>query len=176
MCHLCGKSYAQTNSLRLHIRTFHQREQNFSCDSCPKRFGRLDSLSKHRRVHSRVQNFICEFCSRAFSQSSNLIKHRRLQHLDKAAALPHGCELCEGRYYSRGELAKHVRISHEGAKDHRCLVCSHTFGGRPMVRRHLKRVHKVDEPTGGQHFEKLFDLLGNMADVSKNDDDVVKLR
>jgi hypothetical protein len=74
--------------------------------------------------------------------------------------LRHRCEQCPGRYYSRGELAKHVRLSHEGAKDHRCLVCGREFGGRAILRRHIKRVHKVDGPiTAGQHFEKLFDLL-----------------
>jgi uncharacterized Zn-finger protein len=83
VCHLCGKIYAHGNGLRLHIRTLHQREQSYSCESCPKRFGRPDSLAKHRRVHTRQQNFICEFCPRAFSQSSNLIKHRSIQHVDQ---------------------------------------------------------------------------------------------
>jgi hypothetical protein len=83
VCHLCGKIYAHGNGLRLHIRTLHQGEQSYSCDSCPKRFGRPDSLVKHRRVHTRQQNFICEFCPRAFSQSSNLIKHRSIQHVDQ---------------------------------------------------------------------------------------------
>ncbi len=83
VCHLCGKIYAHGNGLRLHIRTLHQGEQSYSCGSCPKRFGRPDSLVKHRRVHTRQQNFICEFCPRAFSQSSNLIKHRSIQHVDQ---------------------------------------------------------------------------------------------
>lgn len=167
VCDLCGKIYAHANGLRLHVRTIHQPEQDFGCDSCPKRFNRPDSLVKHRlAVHNHRQDYICEFCSRAFSQSSNLIKHRRLQHpLDEASTATgeegrrHRCEQCAGRYYSRGELARHVRISHEGAKDHLCLVCDRAFGGRPTVRRHVKRVHKVDVPIHGQHFQKLFDLL-----------------
>jgi KRAB domain-containing zinc finger protein len=147
--------FVRERGLRQHIATFHLQEQSYSCDQCAKRFGRKDSLVKHQSVHTGRRDLVCEFCSRAFSQSANLIKHRATVHMK--VPRPHACRLCPGRYYSPGELAHHVRISHEGLKDYRCLVCGQLFGGRPIARRHVKRVHKVADPVKGEHFEKLPD-------------------
>ena len=173
VCHLCGKNFLHVRSLRQHIDTFHLLEKSYSCHLCPKRFGRKDSLNKHQALHTGELNYVCEFCSRAFNQSANLLKHRRLMHTSTSTTgqqpRPFACKLCTGRYYSPGELANHVRISHEGVKDYRCLVCSHVFGGRSITRRHVKRVHKVNDPMKDEHFEKLLDpIIGSISKAAKS--------
>jgi len=160
VCHLCGKSYARPSGLNVHIATFHRQEKPFACEECGKRFGRQDSLVKHRLTHTKEKNYVCEFCSRPFSQSSNLIKHRKTKHLDVAReSYRFKCIECSGRYYSRKELAKHIKISHDKIKDHRCVICDARFGGRAVVRRHLKKVHHINDPIINEHFQKLFDIL-----------------
>lgn len=76
VCDLCGKSYQRKTGLKRHVSTFHKKEKPFSCETCDKKFGRIDSLVKHGLTHTMEKNLICEICSKAFNQSSNLIKHR----------------------------------------------------------------------------------------------------
>lgn len=76
ICDLCGKSYQRKTGLKRHVLTFHKKERPFSCETCDKKFGRMDSLVKHGLTHTMEKNLICEMCSKAFNQSSNLIKHR----------------------------------------------------------------------------------------------------
>jgi len=154
ICDKCGKVYTQSAGLKLHVSIVHLMEKNFQCDVCKKCFGRSDSLTKHMRSHTNERSYICEFCSLAFNQSSHLIKHRRTKHLDlNRESHKHVCEICSGRFYSKGELEKHNRITHEGIKDFICLICQHKFGGRAMCRRHVKKVHRIDLPVLGDHFD-----------------------
>ena len=97
VCHFCGKSYQRPSGLKVHIATFHNKEKDFPCNHCDKRFGRLDTLNKHKRVHSQEQNYVCDFCSRPFSQSSNLIKHRLV--CDQNVQLSEVTEKCEKKEF-----------------------------------------------------------------------------
>jgi hypothetical protein len=66
------------------------RPRRYACTLCEQRFYRNDTLRMHiRTVHERTFAFLCHICEKQFSHNANLQKHLRThpQHLHTLAAL-----------------------------------------------------------------------------------------
>lgn len=103
-CHLCGKSFAQISTHKVHMLT-HSDEYRFPCTECDKKFKQgktifgahqsiemkffeLDflcclfflatNLKLHMRVHTKETPYKCEDCGRGFAQLVTYRNHRRI--------------------------------------------------------------------------------------------------
>jgi len=86
----------------------HRKTGAIRCDQCGKEFKQTNHLREHvRTVHERNCPFVCSFCDRAFGFKSNLKKHIHMIHLapDERAFQ---CETCSKTYKSKGKLVRHT--------------------------------------------------------------------
>ena len=63
------------------IKTLHEAQKNYKCDSCGKSFTESGYLKKHNKtVHEGQRNYKCDSCRKFFTQSSNLNLHIETIH------------------------------------------------------------------------------------------------
>ena len=56
-CETCGKTFTQSGSLKVHIRTVHEGQKNYECTMCSKAFGQSGDLSRHvKKIHGISKN------------------------------------------------------------------------------------------------------------------------
>ena len=54
-CHMCGKQFTQTHTLKSHILTVHEGRKDHICNHCSKPFGMAKNLLAHiKSVHEKL--------------------------------------------------------------------------------------------------------------------------
>lgn len=114
-CPYCGKFFAQTTQLEVHIRS-HIGLKPFECSYCHKRFTQGGNLTTHLRLHTGEKPFSCDICKKSFSRKGNLAAHR-LTH-DKLK--PFECRLdgCDKLFTQLGNLKSHQNKFHLNTLNH----------------------------------------------------------
>ena len=57
LCDVCGKKFTRLESLLLHLRNFHDKnEKTFQCDECDYTCARIDNLTNHRTIMHAATN------------------------------------------------------------------------------------------------------------------------
>ena len=106
-CHFCCKKYRTYPSLRLHIRTEHEEEQNYACEKCDCKFLRESDLKKHKEKHENVKNYFCDFCTERFASKFRLKTHLFKIHKDKNEVF--SCKICRNKFWTYSNLEQHLQ-------------------------------------------------------------------
>src|SRR5277367_2455726 len=86
-------------------RRSNEREKNYPCDTCGKRFQAPSHLKIHERSHSGKKPFKCEECGQRFTQKSNLTQHLRIHTSEK----PYSCSYCSKGFTQMSHLQQHEK-------------------------------------------------------------------
>ncbi|CAI2380274.1 unnamed protein product [Moneuplotes crassus] len=80
----CVKLFNTLTAKDKHLR-YHYKERSYYCHLCPKSYTQSNNLVKHMRKHRtpaielrRIHN--CEFCSKSYTEKYNLKIHERKAH------------------------------------------------------------------------------------------------
>ena len=122
ICSSCGRAFFQMKSLKLHIKTVHDKVYDYPCDSCEKEFSSTVKLIVHKRtVHEKLKDFNCDYCNNGPYSSAQILRkhistvHPNIDHSAEAliATKKHKCEFC-GKYYPfDGSLILHHHVVHK---------------------------------------------------------------
>ena len=62
-CEICCKTFSQMGSLKMHIKTVHEKKKTFKCDNCDYSCSHTNSMTRHvESVHEKKKQFKCEIC------------------------------------------------------------------------------------------------------------------
>ncbi len=96
-------SLSSIYNLRKHVTIAHSDEE-WLCDSCPKKFTNPLSLKRHRSTHAE-KSLPCHVCGKQFRSSSNLRQHM-LSHSDRR---PFVCPVCQSGFKTKDKLQRHQK-------------------------------------------------------------------
>jgi len=206
---VCGREFAMSHHLANHMVT-HTGVRAYSCLVCSKRFAQTFSLKRHMRMHLRaaesvagdgaasvggvvsadgshgfsvagmalLQSLSCNVCGKIFSSQQTLKRHRcQLSPVAATCArrtLPtptdmmflsrasHQCRDCGIEFTTTRQLGEHAADAHPSRlkKLYACSDCDKSFAHAYSLKRH--RVEHGGEahvcPTCGKRFAQLYEL------------------
>ncbi|XP_062564102.1 transcription factor Ouib-like [Armigeres subalbatus] len=138
VCHICGKSFTNTSTLRSHL-VFHRQEKRIECQICNKKFHKLYRLKDHLNCHANVRRYSCDICGKAFFTKAILYKHTRShdQNFRK-----HQCPMCPIRFAHPYQLRSHMMV-HTAEYPHGCKLCSSKFRFTWDLKKHYAKAHPI---------------------------------
>lgn len=114
-CHSCPRVYFTKCGLKSYIRTIHEKQKNYQCIICAKKYG----LAHHLKVHAEAV------------------------HPSSGAAV-HSCKKCGYKCFSKQYLAQHIRIHEIGGKKHERYFCGSKFIRFSHLVEHVSRMHTLE--------------------------------
>jgi len=79
-CQYCCQTFSTHSSRACHIRTIHEKTQEYVCPECLKVFNQRSNMTKHyKSIHLEMLSVECDICQRKFSQNSALTRHIKSQ-------------------------------------------------------------------------------------------------
>ena len=79
-CVLCGTTFISDTTYKIHMRTVHEGNYEFSCTICQKGFTNKGNLDGHMNKHKGIKPYACTLCPSAFAHDKNLLAHIRKKH------------------------------------------------------------------------------------------------
>lgn len=117
------------------------KQRPFSCEHCDDRFKNKSHLKQHRlSTHNpKGTPFHCTHpnCDRQYKRESGLRDHVKFDH--EGHSPPHKCDFpgCSRTFPQSTNCANH-RLSHSGAKPHKCPECGKSVQSKGSLTKHLK--------------------------------------
>lgn len=123
------------------------RKPNIICTMCKSLFYSKEDLNKHLIVHGlevTSTSYRCTACDQSFDLK---YKYRAEQHVRiHTGEKPFPCNKCSERFRSTSLLNKHSLTHTKPAVPITCSVCQLSLSSAYSLRRHLKKVHRMDPP------------------------------
>ena len=112
-CEECGKEFARSYKMKLHIQSVHEGKSLFPCDQCDASFSESNKLKRHiTGVHLNIKPFPCVQCESQFYSLSMLKEHIAIAHEEGDYSVQ--CNICFKNYKHTESLNSHIKTVHEG--------------------------------------------------------------
>ena len=81
-CDKCDYQISSNKIMKIHTRTFHNRDETHNCSICGYQSLKKESLTRHKKiVHDGVKvKYPCKQCGQEFTQKGNLARHQMAAH------------------------------------------------------------------------------------------------
>ncbi|XP_071490545.1 zinc finger protein 423-like [Diadema antillarum] len=138
-CPKCNKSFPNLSSRQNHMRVNHEGKK-YTCGECNKVFTLARNLTIHMRSHNGEKPYQCGICDKRFAR-----KETRKVHMQSHSNIrPFMCPHCGKMFSRKFHVQVHMRTHTKGRlSTNQCEICQETFTLAKNLRRHLKKVHKI---------------------------------
>lgn len=160
-CDACGKSYATTSALQVHIKYAHMLSRRI-CRKCKSTFSSVEAQRKHLQESTTCWCHVCNMCGQRFMSWT-----MKQAHLTDAHGVPkrqHVCPVCNVKFADRKACRVHFKLTHtndvficsccglkfdtkRNLEEHQvthtkeklfpCTVCSKSFSRKKNLIQHL---------------------------------------
>ena len=133
-CSLCGKKFASTQALNIHVTDKH--EYKFLCKfrKCISEYSSQTSADRHIRHHSPPR-YQCEHCGKQFHEKYVLEAHTNV-HTEKEYECTY--PKCHRIYKSPVEYKRHLKKHSSSRPSLKCSVCDRSFEEKKYLDEHMK--------------------------------------
>jgi len=139
-CHQCSDSFDNNINLLKHQENIHPDHVNktlvendvkslLACDKCQKGFRSNSGLAKHmltcEKSESFDKGFKCDVCSKSFQTKYDLKIHS--ERHSSVPNYPCSFQDCIKKFYTKTDMKRHIKVSHEGRFAGSCHICGRKF-------------------------------------------------
>ena len=111
-CNIFGKSFSRSRDIKIHMKTVHEGQKNYNCDSCDKSFTLGSNLKRHFRiVHEGQKDYKCVSCEKSFITRSHFKRHFQSVHEGRKEFK---CDSCDKSFSRKDSFKRHLKDVHEG--------------------------------------------------------------
>lgn len=127
-CSLCDETMTENVDYYVHLRTVHNMEAIYTCDSCEYASTKWNNLTLHMQVHSKTTQSGCQtttkcnLCEAVMKENNDLYSHLRSVHGNDEVF---SCELCNYATTQKGILALHMKVHKDPM--YKCKKCGITM-------------------------------------------------
>ncbi|XP_035713655.1 oocyte zinc finger protein XlCOF26-like isoform X2 [Folsomia candida] len=116
----------------------------FQCQLCPRTCFRSASLRQHiRTMHEKERNYVCRFCDKKFMSPEVLRNHERNIHSTNQDDFP-SCDKCGYKTFFKHNLRRHMK-RHETESGFDCYFCGKNFIIFTRLVKHSCRLHTMEK-------------------------------
>ncbi len=167
VCDDCGMRFSRSYTLNRH-KTIHTGIK-LSCELCGKSLANSDKLRIHmKRIHSGSQAFSCKICNKFFAINKDLWSHKRtVSHLKKKEELGPYYDSDEKSEHGEAKASENVNNKLENDEIKRkfpCDICGAGFVRKNNLDAHMWGKHNV------QNFSQVKHESENAANLSNDPD------
>ena len=149
-CRFCKKTLRNTQKLKSHIRSYHNRQEALQCQECPMKVWDAYALKVHMHTHTAGgRKYLCNICGKSYLTASKINEHSK-KHV--AGCLP--CEWCNKTFGEEKGLKDQKKVCklHPGAgkqpkevtHPHQCSYCYRCFTRGTDLCCHAKKGHPAE--------------------------------
>ena len=144
-CDWCGQKFKTKANLRIHVEGVHENQRPIKCEKCPATFSVKSSYTRHfRNCHTENRKHECDICGQTFKEAHHLKTHKMAKHSENRERF--SCNQCQKDFAKKQTLTTHIKIVHENIKV-RCELCGKRFTTNGSLKEHTTHVHsKVEHP------------------------------
>ena len=140
-CDKCDYKTAVSNSLKIHIKSVHDKIKDHVCQECGYSCSLKPLLDSHiKQVHLKMKNYMCEECGYSSFTNGTLQLHKQSVHENMKS---HVCEQCGKAFSSKSRLNTHKKVVHLKIKKHVCQYCGYATALSGNLKKHKATVHKM---------------------------------
>lgn len=154
----CTAVLTTHGSLKIHQKLKHEKQKNFQCKFCGKRFALERLVTSHvQNVHLNVRPVPCSFkdCDKRFVNKNQLNSHVKRVHIGIKEIVP-PCQVCGKILTTKNHLQSHMRFHRDPAFS--CSFCEKKFYDNCKKNQHEDTAH-LGKTFDCEHCEKKFQSL-----------------
>ncbi len=168
-CEICGKPFANNQSLNAHVMTIHDRSHLFTCDQCDYKAVCKDGVQKHILAKHEKVELMCDKCDKKYPYVTQLKRHKKSVH-EGARFM---CDSCSFQAAYKSDIRTHMKIVHEGIRK-KCDECDYQSKHTRELRNHMKKQHQknVSFKKGVFNSSELTTAVESNPPLNTNDTDI----
>lgn len=183
-CTFCCKKFDDSNEHKVHLET-HSERINLQCNECNTKLSSKFAYDVHMNYHKTEQPWPCEFCSKLLYSDTcdrhmithsgknpfhcKVCGHKCLNAImyERHMTKKHGenrklqCSLCPQSFAKKTHYTRHIKV-HSAERMFVCKICKRSFYALVAFKRHMLKIHALDQPFDCDKCEQRFDYESDL--------------